>query len=158
MFTMLQDYNHILVAVDGSESANNAFCKAVAVAKRDNAKLFIAHVIDTRAFQPYEAFDTTIKKSAIKEANQTLEACEQYANNHGLDHVTLLLENGSPKKIIGQDLPQKHNIDLIILGATGLNTVERFFIGSVSESVVRTALCDVLVIRTNIENKIDTIH
>ena len=33
-------------------------------------------------------------------------------------------------------------------GSTGLNAVERFIIGSVSEAIVRHAECDVLVVRT----------
>ncbi|MEL5941041.1 universal stress protein, partial [Tetragenococcus halophilus] len=45
------------------------------------------------------------------------------------------------------------DVDLIILGATGLNAVERLFIGSVSEYVTRNASCDVLIVRTDVENK-----
>ena len=41
-----------------------------------------------------------------------------------------------------------------MLGATGLNAVERLFIGSVSESVIRNASCDVLVVRTDLDNKL----
>ncbi|WP_317971105.1 universal stress protein [Sporosarcina oncorhynchi] len=37
--------------------------------------------------------------------------------------------------------------DLIICGAIGLNAVERFIFGSVSENIVCSAKCDVLVIR-----------
>ena len=33
-------------------------------------------------------------------------------------------------------------------GTSGLNAVERFIVGSVSESIVRHAPCDVLVVRT----------
>ncbi|MFL6558690.1 MAG: universal stress protein, partial [Bacillus sp. (in: firmicutes)] len=43
---------------------------------------------------------------------------------------------------------KKHNVDLILCGATGLNVVERFFIGSVSEHITRYASCDVLIVRT----------
>ena len=78
--------------------------------------------------------------------------------NHGLSDVHLLLEHGSPKKLIARDLPNSYDIDLIMLGATGLNTVERFFIGSVSENVVRSALCDVLVVRTDTENNYEIGH
>ncbi len=40
-----------------------------------------------------------------------------------------------------------------MIGATGLNAVERLLIGSVTEYVTRTAVCDVLVVRTDLENK-----
>jgi len=33
-------------------------------------------------------------------------------------------------------------------GTSGLNAVERFIVGSVSESIVRNSPCDVLVVRT----------
>ena len=50
--------------------------------------------------------------------------------------------------MISRDLSKKIEADLIICGATGLNAVERFLIGSVSENIVRSAKCDVLVVRT----------
>ncbi len=50
-------------------------------------------------------------------------------------------------------MPKKLGIDLIMIGATGLNAVERLLIGSVTEYVTRTAVCDVLVVRTDLENK-----
>lgn len=40
-----------------------------------------------------------------------------------------------------------------MIGATGLNAVERLLIGSVTEYVTRTAACDVLVVRTDLDNK-----
>ncbi|MDC9221352.1 universal stress protein, partial [Clostridioides difficile] len=48
---MLQQYKHILVAIDGSYEAELAFRKAVEVALRNNGQLHLIHVIDTRAFQ-----------------------------------------------------------------------------------------------------------
>ena len=49
---------------------------------------------------------------------------------------------------------ENNQIDLIMLGATGLNAVERLFIGSVSEYVIRNANCDVLIVRTDLDNKV----
>ena len=64
------------------------------------------------------------------------------------------MEYGSPKPIIAKEIPDDNDIDLILLGATGLNAVERLFIGSVSEYVIRNANCDVLVVRTDLENQL----
>ena len=41
---------------------------------------------------------------------------------------------------------------LIIMGATGLNAVERMLMGSVTEYVNQHALADVLIVRTDINN------
>lgn len=65
-----------------------------------------------------------------------------------------MIEYGSPKHIIAKEIPEEKEVDLILLGATGLNAVERLFIGSVSEYVIRNATCDVLVVRTNLENQL----
>nr|WP_083935074.1 universal stress protein [Bacillus sp. 1NLA3E] len=53
----------------------------------------------------------------------------------------------SPKTIITGEIADSTGSDLIMCGATGLNAVERFLTGSVSEAIVRSAKCDVLVIR-----------
>ena len=73
---------------------------------------------------------------------------KKQAEEAGLTNVEIVIEYGSPKSIITRELSNVVNADLIICGATGLNAVERFLIGSVSEAIVRTAKCDVLVIRT----------
>ncbi|WP_027107617.1 universal stress protein [Lacticigenium naphthae] len=151
---MLQEYKRILVAIDGSKAADHAFKKAVAVAKRNDSELVIAHVIDTRAYQSFTTFEGgSMQNNAKDEANRTLNEYERYANNHGLEKVKIILEFGSPKSIIAKQLPKQEKVDLIMLGATGLNAVERLFIGSVSEYVIRHAESDVLIVRTDLENE-----
>lgn len=56
MVLMLQQYNRIMVAVDGSQEAELAFKKALNVAKRNQAELLLLHVIDARAFQTMTSF------------------------------------------------------------------------------------------------------
>ncbi|API89189.1 universal stress protein UspA [Marinilactibacillus sp. 15R] len=150
---MLQEYKRILVAVDGSQEAEKAFRKAVEVAKRNNASLVLAHVIDTRAYQSFSTFDGSIADNAREEAKNILEEYKEYAKKEGLSEVEVVLEFGSPKVIIAKQIPESENIDLIMLGATGLNAVERIFVGSVSEYVIRHARCDVMVVRTDLKNE-----
>lgn len=150
---MLQEYKRILVAVDGSQEAEKAFRKAVEVAKRNNASLVLAHVIDTRAYQSFSTFDGSIADNAREEAKNILEEYKEYAKKEELSEVEVVLEFGSPKVIIAKQIPESENIDLIMLGATGLNAVERIFVGSVSEYVIRHARCDVMVVRTDLKNE-----
>ncbi|MGX7419413.1 universal stress protein [Carnobacterium gallinarum] len=151
---MLQQYKRILVAVDGSEEAELAFKKAVYVANRNEAALVLTHVIDTRAFQSVSSFDGTMAEQATEQAKNTMEEYLRYAKNHNVEEVSYTIEYGSPKALIAKQIPEDQNIDLIMVGATGLNAVERIFIGSVSEYVIRHATCDVLVVRTDLENKL----
>ncbi|MDN6640377.1 MAG: universal stress protein [Tetragenococcus sp.] len=150
---MLQQYQKIMVAVDGSDEAELAFQKAVNIAKRNNASLLLVHVVDTRAFQDVNSFDATLAEQATDLAKQSLADYSEYAQKNGVETVETTIEHGSPKLIIAKQMPQDQEVDLIILGATGLNAVERLFIGSVSEYVTRNALCDVLIVRTDAENQ-----
>lgn len=150
---MLQEYNRILVAIDGSKEAELAFKKAVQVAVRNKASLLIANIIDTKAFQSISTFDGSMADKASLQARNTLEEYVRYAKNHRVEDVSYVIEYGSPKVLISKQIPEEHNVHLIMLGATGLSAVERIFIGSVSEYVIRHAACDVLIVRTDLENK-----
>ncbi|KRM56621.1 hypothetical protein C5L31_000458 [Secundilactobacillus malefermentans] len=150
---MLQQYKNILVPVDGSYEAELAFKKAVAVANRNDASLHLVHVVDTRAFQNISSFDTTMVEQVTDTAKKTLDKYIEEAKANGIDNVDYSIEYGAPKSIIANDIPKYLDIDLIMIGATGLNAVERLLIGSVTEYVTRTAICDVLVVRTDLENK-----
>lgn len=145
---MLSQYKNIQVAVDGSKEADLAFSKAVAIAKRNHATLEILHVIDTRSFQNVSSFDSAMVEQVSKDAEKRMKDYQARATKAGAEDVHYSIEFGSPKTIIGHDFPKKHNIDLIVVGATGLNAVERLLIGSVAEYVTRTSKCDVLVCRT----------
>jgi nucleotide-binding universal stress UspA family protein len=142
-------YQNILVAIDGSKEADWAFKKGIEIAKRNDTTLLLVHVIDTRTFALIEAYDTAIGDRAEKLAKDMLENYLKQAEVAGLTKVQYEIDYGSPKIRIPRDLAKKHNVDLILCGATGLNVVERFFIGSVSEHITRYAACDILVVRTD---------
>ncbi len=144
-------YTNILVAVDGSTASEWAFKKSIEIAKRNDAQLTIAHIIDTRTFATVEAYDRTISERADMFARELMEKYKSQAVDAGVQKVEYVIDYGSPKIIIPKEIAKKNNVDLIICGATGMNAVERFLIGSVSENITRYAPCDVLVIRTDKE-------
>lgn len=141
-------YQNILVAVDGSKEAEWAFKKGIEMAKRNQANLLLVHVIDTRSFALIDAYDSTIAERADKLAKDLLENYQSDARKEGVENVSYEIDFGNPKFKIPKDLAKKHHVDLIICGATGMNAMERFFIGSVSEHITRYAPCDVLIVRT----------
>ncbi|MBU8905178.1 universal stress protein [Desertibacillus haloalkaliphilus] len=144
---MGKTYETILIAVDGSQEAKNALQKAFDVAKTDEAKLIIAHVIDTRTFATVEQYDRTVVARAEKYGKELLEQYKAEAEEAGLSNVETVLDFGSPKVKISKEIATNLEVDLIITGATGLNAVERLLIGSVSEYITRHAHCDVLIVR-----------
>ena len=120
-------YKNILIAVDGSHEAEWAFNKAVDVAKRNDAQF-------------------TEKSKGF--SDELLKGYKEVASRAGVTNVETRLEFGSPKAIIPKKLANELGVDLIMCGTSGLNAVERFIVGSVSEAIVRHAPCDVLVVRT----------
>ena len=141
-----------MVAVDGSQEAAVAFEKAANVALRNKGSLIIAHVIDVRAFQTVSTFDGVLAEQAEKQASETLSVYVEKAKKIGVEDVRTVIEYGNPKVIIAKQLPVEYDVNLIMLGATGLNAVERLFVGSVSEYVIRQSPCDVLIVRTDLDN------
>lgn len=143
---MANHYKSIVVAVDGSKEAEYAFRKSIDVAKRNKGSILnLVNVIDTRSF---EAYDRSIVETAQQRSEELLNGYKAQAEAEGIENVKVVIEYGSPRSIITKELANLVEADLIICGATGLNAVERFLIGSVSEAIIRSAKCDVLVIRT----------
>ena len=146
---MANNYKNIVVAVDGSKEAEYAFRKALDVSRRnEGSTLHLVNVIDTRSFAAIEAYDRSIAERAQKHAEDLLNSYKKQAEEVGLTNVEVVIEYGSPKTIITRELSNVVNADLIICGATGKSGLQRMFVGSVSEAIVRSATCDVLVIRT----------
>jgi len=148
-----QEYSQVMVAVDGSDTAEIAFKKAVNIVKRNQGALTIAHIIDTRSLQSFPQFDRPTTTPRLLEqssdaATRTLNTYSNWAKEHGLENVETIVKNGSPRRELAEVLPDEHDVDLLVLGATGLNAFERAFVGSVSQYVIRKAPCDVLIVRT----------
>jgi nucleotide-binding universal stress UspA family protein len=146
-------YEKILVAVDGSTEAEWAFKKAVNIAKRNNARLVLCHLVDVKQLTTLDVYDHTAIQRAETFAHDLLTQYHEEALAAGLKDIEFIMEHGSPKTRIAKEIAPEHDVDLIICGATGLNAVERFLIGSVSEHILRYSKCDVLVVRTQKEDE-----
>ena len=144
---MSQTYENIMVAIDGSHEAELAFEKGVNVSLRNGSKLTIAHVTDTRALQSVSTFDAEVYEALQKEATEPLQGYKERALNVGVKNVVTVVEMGNPKVLLANDIPSKEGIDLIMVGATGLNAFERLMVGSSSEYILRHAKVDLLVVR-----------
>ena len=143
----MSSYKNILVAIDGSYESELAFEKGVSVALRNDANLLLTHVVDTRALQSVATFDAYIYEKLEQEAHSVLDDYENQARERGLEKVRQIIEFGKPKPLLATEIPEREHVDLIMLGATGLNAFERLLIGSSSEYILRHAKVDLLVVR-----------
>lgn len=140
---MTSTYKKILVAVDGSEYAEWTFNKGIEMAERNKAELHILHVFDVRY---YPSQNAAIKKRAEQDGIELLKRYKEEAEKHNLVKVDTILKFGSPKVLVSKTA-EDIEADLILCGASGLYAVEQILLGSVTESIIRHAKCDVLVVR-----------
>ena len=147
---MDQEYNTLLVPVDGSDEAELAFQKAVKVAVKNQAQLDILNVLDTKQF--IGGYGGMISGDAVyqltQDAETYLNGLADRAKQAGLEDVAIHVRFGNPKTVIATDFPHDHKTEPIMIGATGLHATERVLVGSVTEYVYRTAPCDALIVQT----------
>lgn len=149
-----QEYHAILVGIDGSEQAREAFDKAIAVAKRNQAKVIVTHIIENRLYgnMGYSLTNAELLQQETDRSKDMLDEYKHDAHTKGYDNVETLLTFGSPKVLMAEELPEKYKIDLIMVGQSGLSAVEKLMMGSVSDYVIRNAPCDVLVVRPTLND------
>ena len=95
--------------------------------------------------------DKEFAEQVKEKSQQFLDRYKARAAAARVENVNIIIEYGSPKTVITKEIAKSVKADLIICGATGHTPVERYLIGSVSEAIVRSAKCDVLVVRTPAE-------
>jgi nucleotide-binding universal stress UspA family protein len=136
----------ILLATDLSAASAGAALEALDLAHSVGAELLIVSVIDLGTMRlPGGRFGLRIDqvRSAREEAAQELVGRGRAAGVR----VSFLIWEGDPGESI-VEAARSEQVDLVVVGSHGRGSVGRFFIGSVSEYVVRHAYCPVLVVRS----------
>ena len=145
-------YQKILVGIDGSKQSEMAFSKAVDIAKQNDAALYLLSVINgerypTTSPSGFGFVDKSIYDSAIQEMNKRLAENKQKAEDAGVKEVR------NAKVELAEKYQKDNEIDLIVIGATGLNAIGRLIVGSTAAYTVRIAPCDVTVVKTDLNNQ-----
>lgn len=149
---MAQEYKRVLVAIDGSKGADAALRTAIEVTKRnDHTHLDVLRVLDLNSLE-YGGAGIALDGQKIYEIEQAnegymLKIKDKIVAEYNLDadRVSVHLRFGNPKAVITQDFQPEYGNDLIVVGSTGKNFVQRMIVGSVASYVIRTAKCDVLM-------------
>lgn len=138
----------IVVATDFSECADAALAYAAELAAQLDATLHLVHAITIPAMGVAEmgiAYAAVNIDTATKAAQASLdERVERYR-----DRVSLApprLEVGDPRDTI-DTVAEQVGADLVVVGTHGRRGIRRMLLGSVAESIVRSAPCPVLTIR-----------
>lgn len=135
----------ILLATDASSASGAATLHAIDLAARLGAQLVVLTVLSTSdRDRPGHGAGST---SASRRDARTL-AVQQVVDRARAEgaRATSLVWDGDPGEAI-VDAAEAEHADLIVVGSHERSTVGRFFLGSVSDYVVRHARAPVMVVR-----------
>jgi len=135
----------ILVTTDFSAVSDRALDYAITLARRYDARIYLAHVITPDPFQFAEPqFAQATYEKVRQAAEEGITDILISGKLRGLPHE-VLLEEGNVWPVL-ETLVRKHEIDLVVAGTHGRGTVEKLLIGSVAEQIFRKADCAVLTV------------
>jgi nucleotide-binding universal stress UspA family protein len=130
-------FERIVVGIDESEPSDAAIAAVLALPAADRKQLSFYSVADT--------------SDAREQAQRVVDKALAAANACGAI-VTARVIGGNPvDALLGA--ARERDADVIVLGSHGRRGLQRLFLGSVAENIVRSALIPVLVIRTRNDAK-----
>jgi nucleotide-binding universal stress UspA family protein len=132
----------ILVAYDGSESAKRALDHAAGLSQNGSSVSVIS--VAEELPQIGRAAAMLVPEEDAERRRELLEA-KAALEERGID-AKLVERVGDPAARIIDEVEREH-ADLVVVGSRGLNTAQRWLLGSVSTKVVQHAPCDVFVVR-----------
>jgi nucleotide-binding universal stress UspA family protein len=155
-------FRKILVPLDGSEHSGRALEAAIQIAKNFNSKLVLLtvhHVTITPVTSPEltiqapvivpDALAAEMTERAIEAAHnydkRILAEAEAKVRSEKIEVETELIDGNAVEEIVRKS--EEGKFDLIVMGARGLSTIKKLFIGSVSDGVIKKAPCPVLIVK-----------
>ncbi len=135
---------NILVPYDGSKYSNRALTYACNLAKKNESRISLIHVIDNSrviVFVSRKDYLNELRNfgnKALKKANRITEKMEVKSEQ--------VIKEGKPAEQI-LNFAKKGKYDLIVVGNKGLGSIDRFFMGSVSTKLVNNSQCPVLIVK-----------
>jgi len=136
-------FRTVLLATDLSPASDEAGRQAIALAASLGARLLVVNVMDTRRVAGDGSHGRIDQARAEREA--LLLALVGRARAAGAS-AEFLIWTGDPGSAIAS-AAEAEGADLLVVGSRGRGGAERLLLGSVSDHLVRTAGCPVLVVR-----------
>jgi len=138
---------HILVPTDLSEGAAQALDYACELARALGAQVHLLNVVGVPALGAPE-LGVALTSSMIDQlVMDSQTAIDQLARTQcGSQAGQALVKVGDARDMINETAKQL-GVDLIVMGTHGRRGISRALLGSVAETVVRSAPCAVLTVR-----------
>lgn len=141
----MKTISNILVPIDFSACAINAFNVALDIATKKNANITLIHVFSTPYVDPHGVIPVEL---SISEYQKELEErMDEFIQNHHSDKVELksIIEVGFTVEVILEEL-KKNTYQLLVVGTHGASGLEEKILGSNTEVLIEKSACPVLAI------------
>ncbi len=141
--------NRILVALDHSSGSNAIVDYACAVARGVGASIALLHVYDPPNEMIGMVPGATVGGEARAEHDRGQELLDRATDlviANGLPRPDRMLERAGPAATAIVSHARTGKFDLIVVGTHARGGVTRLVLGSVAETVLRSAPCPVLVV------------
>jgi len=133
----------ILVATDGSESAQDAVSQAIELARSTGAKLVVAYVRHAPLPVLGEPVYQRSLSRELRLAQDTTALAATRACGAGVNVEVEVVEGDPAERIL--ELARIRNVDLIVVGSRKLGALAGALLGSVSREILRHADRPVLI-------------
>jgi|AntRauMinimDraft_4_1070384.scaffolds.fasta_scaffold00977_1 nucleotide-binding universal stress UspA family protein len=135
-------FDHIVIAVDGSDEARRAARRGLGLAQSFDATVDVLSVVEQKALRIIKTSD---ERDQLRERGEAaLTEIEEAASEFSQVVTTKLLE-GKPAVRISEYADERE-ADLIVVGRQGLTGLSRRLLGGVTEQVLRRSDVPVLVV------------
>ena len=132
----------ILVPLDGSKNSLRGLSKSIYLAREHEAALVFIHVVHRL---PKRKGKLVPERGLTQDEPTFLLTAEMLAKKNDISSSGRVLI-GDPGHAI-MDFANTHGVDLIVMGARGLSTFKKIFLGSVSSYVLQKAQVAVMIIK-----------
>ena len=143
---MAEFIKKILWSTDFSDEAQEALLYADVFANTFNAEIVALHVVPDISPALYDAalfVKEELEKRVAYVKEETQKKFDAMKKSKNLEFKALIKEGNAAKKII--ETAEEEKADLIVLGRRGLSAIEKLFIGSVANQVLRSSSIPVLL-------------
>ena len=138
----------IIAAVDGSPHSDFALELVTRLCLPQTTEVVLLSVAEELEVGTYseslrDYIAQSVREKQIRQAQSLLQVETRKLAPHLLPIRSELRDGHAADQII--NFAEEEHADLAVLGARGLNALERFFLGSTSEKVAKYARCSVLI-------------
>jgi nucleotide-binding universal stress UspA family protein len=138
----------VLVAVDGSENSERAFDFALEYAEKFGFGLTVVNVSESSAAAAFAGDGMASVARDLRRFHEGIleKAIEHAKSTHPTVAVSTDLREGDPATEIVSSATEG-NFDVVVVGHRGLGKVKGLLLGSISEKVIRSLGCTVILVR-----------